>query len=180
MMAVPGFSNARRRNFIVEVVQVVHDHVHRHRRAEEREDDQGEEANGRATHASQSAQSLEVARYIPAMTNPSAPEDEATPRWVRIFAIVAGLLILLFVIIHVTGGGFGNATVSMGNGRTVARHPCSAHVGQDALTCLRRASRARKTLIGVLRPMPRISVRMAGIVVFERHRPDRSFQCTDA
>ncbi len=35
----------------------------------------------------------------------SAP---STPRWVIVFGIIALVLILLFVIMHFTGNGFGN------------------------------------------------------------------------
>jgi hypothetical protein len=30
-----------------------------------------------------------------------------TPRWVKVFGVIAILLILLFVILHLAGGGFG-------------------------------------------------------------------------
>ena len=30
-----------------------------------------------------------------------------TPRWVKVFGIVAIVLVLLFVILHLAGGGFG-------------------------------------------------------------------------
>jgi hypothetical protein len=35
----------------------------------------------------------------------SAPN---TPRWVKVFGIVALVLVLLFVIVHLTGHGLGN------------------------------------------------------------------------
>ena len=50
VIAVTALGLVRVRVLVVVVVQVVHDDVHRHRRAEEREDDEGEEAYGRARH----------------------------------------------------------------------------------------------------------------------------------
>ncbi len=32
----------------------------------------------------------------------------AAPRWVRVLAILAGLFVLVFVILHLTGGAFRN------------------------------------------------------------------------
>lgn len=37
---------------------------------------------------------------------PSRDSTDATPRWVVAFGIVAGALILLFVALHLAGGGF--------------------------------------------------------------------------
>ncbi len=38
------------------------------------------------------------------MTNPPpAPGDESTPRWVKVLGIIAIVLIVLFVILHLTG-----------------------------------------------------------------------------
>lgn len=35
------------------------------------------------------------------------PDDApGTPRWVKLFGIIALVLVLLFVILHLTGGGF--------------------------------------------------------------------------
>lgn len=31
----------------------------------------------------------------------------STPRWVKVFGIIVIVLVLLFVILHLTGGGFG-------------------------------------------------------------------------
>ncbi len=33
-----------------------------------------------------------------------------TPRWVKVFGIVVVVLVLVFVILHLTGGGFGGHT----------------------------------------------------------------------
>ena len=30
------------------------------------------------------------------------------PRWVKIFALVGGVLVVTFLIVHLAGGGFGN------------------------------------------------------------------------
>jgi hypothetical protein len=40
----------------------------------------------------------------------SAP---STPRWVKVFGIVVIVLVLLFVILHLMGGGFGGHTPSI-------------------------------------------------------------------
>jgi hypothetical protein len=34
----------------------------------------------------------------------------STPRWVKVFGIIVIILILLFVILHLTGGGLGGHT----------------------------------------------------------------------
>lgn len=33
-------------------------------------------------------------------------QDESTPRWVKMFGVVALVLVLIVVIIHLAGGGF--------------------------------------------------------------------------
>jgi len=38
---------------------------------------------------------------------PGPGDDTGTPRWVKVFGIIAIVLVLLFVIMHVTGGGLG-------------------------------------------------------------------------
>jgi hypothetical protein len=35
-------------------------------------------------------------------------DDISTPRWVKVFGIIALILVLLFVILHLAGGGFGH------------------------------------------------------------------------
>lgn len=41
------------------------------------------------------------------MTNPPSDDDEhETPRWVKVFGIVALVLVLLFALLHLLGGGF--------------------------------------------------------------------------
>ncbi len=37
---------------------------------------------------------------------PAAGSPPATPRWVKAFGAIALALVLLFVILHLTGGGF--------------------------------------------------------------------------
>jgi hypothetical protein len=38
---------------------------------------------------------------------PSDPgDDTTTPRWVKVFGIIAIVLIVAFVILHLAGGGF--------------------------------------------------------------------------
>ena len=42
------------------------------------------------------------------MANPPRSPDTRTPRWVRVFGVIALLLLLLFVVLHLTGHGFGD------------------------------------------------------------------------
>jgi hypothetical protein len=35
------------------------------------------------------------------------PSDQATPRWVKVFGVVALTLLLVFVVLHVAGRGLG-------------------------------------------------------------------------
>ena len=44
---------------------------------------------------------------------PDRGSPPATPRWVIILGIIFIVLILLFVILHITGNGFGGHTSSM-------------------------------------------------------------------
>ncbi|WP_336788524.1 hypothetical protein [Paenibacillus sp. MMO-177] len=37
-----------------------------------------------------------------------------TPRWVKVFGIIALVLFLLFVVLHLTGRGFGGHTMQHG------------------------------------------------------------------
>jgi hypothetical protein len=36
--------------------------------------------------------------------------EESTPRWVYVFGLIIVVLVLLFVILHLTGGGLGGHT----------------------------------------------------------------------
>ena len=38
---------------------------------------------------------------------PDTDDDVGTPRWVKVFGIIALVLVLLFVILHLTGRGLG-------------------------------------------------------------------------
>ena len=40
----------------------------------------------------------------------SASTPPSTPRWVKAFGIIAIVLVLLFVVLHLTGGGLGGHT----------------------------------------------------------------------
>jgi hypothetical protein len=40
----------------------------------------------------------------------------STPRWVKVFGIIGIVLVLLFVILHLTGRGFGGHTPSIEHG----------------------------------------------------------------
>ena len=42
----------------------------------------------------------------------SESDDDTTPRWVKVFGLIAIVLVLLFVILHLTGGGFHGHTLS--------------------------------------------------------------------
>lgn len=39
--------------------------------------------------------------------DPDADSDAGTPRWVKVFGIIAIILGLVFVIVHLAGGGLG-------------------------------------------------------------------------
>jgi hypothetical protein len=39
------------------------------------------------------------------MTEPT-PDDDSTPRWVKVFGIIALAFLLAIVAIHLSGGGF--------------------------------------------------------------------------
>ncbi len=41
---------------------------------------------------------------------PDRGSTTSTPRWVKVFGIIAIVLVLLFVIMHLTGGGLGGHT----------------------------------------------------------------------
>jgi hypothetical protein len=42
-------------------------------------------------------------------TPSTAPNRSAsTPRWVKVFVLIAIILVVLFVILHLTGNGFGD------------------------------------------------------------------------
>ncbi len=43
-------------------------------------------------------------------------DDTSTPRWVKVFGIIIIVLVLLFVILHLTGGGFSGHTLPMNHG----------------------------------------------------------------
>ena len=43
-----------------------------------------------------------------AAATPSRRTTPGTPRWVKVFGIVVVVLVLLFVIVHLTGHGLGN------------------------------------------------------------------------
>jgi hypothetical protein len=38
---------------------------------------------------------------------PDADREAGTPRWVKVFGIIAIVLVLVFVIVHLAGGGLG-------------------------------------------------------------------------
>jgi len=40
--------------------------------------------------------------------SPAGNQPRATPRWVKAFGIIGIVLVLLFVILHLTGRGFGD------------------------------------------------------------------------
>jgi hypothetical protein len=47
---------------------------------------------------------------LPPDSNDDAGDDTATPRWVYVSGIIAIVLVLLFVILHLTGHGLGDHT----------------------------------------------------------------------
>jgi hypothetical protein len=40
-------------------------------------------------------------------SGPDPDDDTGTPRWVKVSGIIGAVLVLLFVIRHLTGGGLG-------------------------------------------------------------------------
>ena len=46
----------------------------------------------------------------PPDSNGDTGDDTSTPRWVYVFGIIGIALVLLFVILHLTGGGLGGHT----------------------------------------------------------------------
>jgi hypothetical protein len=44
-------------------------------------------------------------------SNGAPDDDPGTPRWVYVFGIIAIVLVLLFVILHLTGRGLGGHTL---------------------------------------------------------------------
>jgi len=44
---------------------------------------------------------------------PDRGSPPGTPRWVKVLGIIAIILLVLFVILHLTGNGFGGHTLSM-------------------------------------------------------------------
>ena len=45
---------------------------------------------------------------------PDRESPPSTPRWVKVFAIITLVLVLLFVVLHLTGRGFGGHAPSGG------------------------------------------------------------------
>lgn len=43
---------------------------------------------------------------------PGTAKPTGIPRWVKIFAIAAVVLVLLFLVVHLAGGGMGNHSPS--------------------------------------------------------------------
>lgn len=41
---------------------------------------------------------------------PDRESPPGTPRWVKVFGIIVIVLVLLFIILHITGGGLGGHT----------------------------------------------------------------------
>ena len=40
--------------------------------------------------------------------DPAMESNERTPRWVYVLGIVGVMLVVLFAVVHLAGGGFGN------------------------------------------------------------------------
>ncbi|MET3140570.1 UNVERIFIED_ORG: hypothetical protein ABIB13_000262 [Arthrobacter sp. UYEF2] len=43
-------------------------------------------------------------------TNPGRGPATKTPRWVKVFGLIAVALVLIFIVSHLAGGGMGNHT----------------------------------------------------------------------
>ncbi len=46
----------------------------------------------------------------------TGPDTDNTPRWVKVFGIIAIILVLLFVVLHLTGHGLGGHTPGIEHG----------------------------------------------------------------
>lgn len=46
----------------------------------------------------------------PSSGNGDSGDETGTPRWVKVFGVIAIVLVVLFVILHLAGGGFGHHT----------------------------------------------------------------------
>lgn len=44
---------------------------------------------------------------VPDSNDDTGDDTGSTPRWVKVFGIIALVVVLLFVILHFTGGGLG-------------------------------------------------------------------------
>lgn len=49
-------------------------------------------------------------------SNSDTGDDNRTPRWVKVFGIIAIVLVLGFVILHLTGSGLGRHTPPVEHG----------------------------------------------------------------
>lgn len=43
-------------------------------------------------------------------SNGETDDDGSMPRWVKVFGIIVIVLVLVFIILHLTGGGLGDHT----------------------------------------------------------------------
>lgn len=59
----------------------------------------------------------------PPLTPGPEGEDEGPPRWVKAFGIVAIVLVVLFVVVHLTVGGLGNHGMPAGGTGIGGSHP---------------------------------------------------------
>jgi hypothetical protein len=51
---------------------------------------------------------------VPATREPEPPTTGA-PRWVKVFGVIALALVVVFLIVHLAGGGFSNHTAPAGH-----------------------------------------------------------------
>jgi hypothetical protein len=51
----------------------------------------------------------------------------STPRWVKVFGLITLVLLLLFVVVHLAGGGFGAHTHSGSGGADGHGPPAAGH-----------------------------------------------------
>ena len=54
---------------------------------------------------------------------PDRESPPSTPRWVKVFGVIVIVLILLFVILHLTGHGLGGHTLPGGVGHSLSGDP---------------------------------------------------------
>lgn len=56
-------------------------------------------------HHYSDAQTVEDTHLADPPPDPDGDDTGSTPRWVKVFGVIAAVLVVLFVILHLAGGG---------------------------------------------------------------------------